>query len=147
MKNMVINNFKSEPYTFLSNMYPCVVEYNKNKYRSVEHAFQAAKSLDTKEQYLVWKTPSPYDAKKVGRKLTLRADWEDVKISIMEDLIHQKFMNPDLRNKLLATGDAELVEGNNWNDYFWGKVNGKGLNWLGKILMKERDSIRNENSN
>lgn len=127
-------------------MYSCVVEYNKNKYRSVEHAFQAAKSLDTKEQYLVWKTLSPYDAKKIGRKLTLRADWEDVKISIMEDLIHQKFMNPDLRNKLLATGDAELVEGNNWNDYFWGKVNGKGLNWLGKILMKERDSIRNENS-
>lgn len=53
MKNMVINNFKTEPYTFLSNMYPCVVEYNKNKYHSVEHAFQAAKSLDTKEQYLV----------------------------------------------------------------------------------------------
>jgi len=141
----IINNFKIEPYTFLSNMYPCIVTYNNNKYPSVEHAYQAAKSLDTKEQYKVWCAGTPYEAKKIGKTLTLRSDWEDVKLSIMEDLIHQKFSLPDLEQRLIATGEAELVEGNNWGDYYWGKVDGQGLNWLGKILMNERNFLNNKN--
>ena len=50
--------------------------------------------------------------------------------------------NPELGNKLLETGNQELVEGNTWGDIFWGVCNGKGQNWLGKILMMVRDEIR-----
>lgn len=138
----IIDNFKIEPYTFLSNMYPAIVRYNNNNYPTVEHAFQAAKTLDTKEQYLIWCCQSPYEAKKIGRKVTLRNDWFEVRNSIMENLIHQKFLHKDLKQKLLATKEAELIEGNNWGDYYWGKVNGVGLNWLGKILMNEREKIK-----
>ena len=63
----------------------------------------------------------------------------------MRDLIHQKFSNENLKIKLLNTKDAILIEENYWGDYFWGKVNGKGLNWLGKILMEERENILKEN--
>lgn len=139
----MIDNFKVEPYTFLSNMYPSIVVYNNNKYPTVEHAYQAAKTLDTKEQYKIWLCNNPYEAKKIGKTLTLRDDWCDVRIEIMKDLIHQKFSDKILKEKLLNTGDQELIEGNYWGDYFWGKVNGKGLNWLGKILMEERSKISN----
>lgn len=143
----IIDNFKIEPYTFLSNMYPAIVKYNNNNYPTVEHAFQAAKTLDTKEQYLIWSCHNPYEAKKIGRKVTLRNDWSKVRNSIMENLIHQKFMHQNLRQKLLDTKDAELIEGNCWGDYYWGKVNGVGLNWLGKILMNERENIKKEINN
>ena len=141
----IIDNFKIEPYTFLSNMYPSIVFYNKNKYPTVEHAYQAAKTLNTKEQYKIWLCSNPYQAKKIGKTLTLRSDWEEIKIDIMRDLIHQKFSNENLKIKLLNTKDAILIEENYWGDYFWGKVNGKGLNWLGKILMEERENILKEN--
>ena len=104
----MIDNFKLPPYNFLSNMYPSVVIYNKNKYPTVEHAYQAAKSLDTKEQYIIWLCDSPYEAKKKGKNLTIREDWDSIKLSIMEDLLRQKFSNPILmkiRNE--ATYNAE----------------------------------------
>ena len=136
----MIDNFKLPPYNFLSNMYPSVVIYNKNKYPTVEHAYQAAKSLDTKEQYIIWLCDSPYEAKKKGKNLTIREDWDSIKLSIMEDLLRQKFSNPILMKKLIATGNEELIEGNWWGDCYWGKCNGYGLNHLGELLMK----IRNE---
>ena len=83
------------------------------------------------------------EAKKRGRKLDLRPDWEKVKISLMYEICMCKFMqNPTLRDSLLATGNALLVEGNNWGDYFWGKVNGNGENQLGLILMDVREKLR-----
>lgn len=61
----------------------------------------------------------------------------------MEEIIHCKFMQHyDLAQKLIATGNAYLEEGNQWGDKFWGTVNGTGENMLGKILMKERDILR-----
>jgi ribA/ribD-fused uncharacterized protein len=73
----------------------------------------------------------------------MRDDWDDVKLGIMRDLVSRKFkQNKDLRLMLEATGDQELVEGNTWNDTFWGVCNGEGCNWLGKILMEVRDGTR-----
>jgi len=76
--------------------------------------------------------------------LELREDWEDVKVNIMKEVVKSKFMsNPELRNKLIATGDAELVELNHWGDRTWGvcsKTN-TGKNLLGKILMEVRKEI------
>ena len=86
---------------------------------------------------------SPGQAKKYGKTVELRKDWEDVKLSIMEEIIREKFIyDPDLVKMLLDTGDKELIEGNNWNDTFWGMCRGKGENHLGKILMKLREELR-----
>jgi len=136
-------------YRFLSNFFLCEVEYGWI-YPSVEHAFQAAKTLDLEARQPFWRPErpmTPAEAKRAGRQLKLRADWEDVKLGIMEELIRIKFgckdvHNPDptklvLRELLLKTGNAELIEGNNWGDRFWG-VDGSGDNHLGEILMKIR---------
>jgi len=80
-------------------------------------------------------------AKKRGRKVTMREDWDQVKIPIMEDLLSQKFSDPVLAKKLVETGDSQLVEGNWWGDVFWGVCRGEGQNNLGKILMKIRERL------
>lgn len=74
--------------------------------------------------------------------MQLRPDWEEAKVGIMEELVRLKFTaHADLRARLLATGDAELIEGNNWNDRFWGVCRGQGQNQLGLILMKVRSEL------
>ena len=89
---------------------------------------------------------SPSEAKRLGRRVSLRRDWEDVKVSIMEEVVRAKFtQNAELADKLLATGDAHLEEGNTWGDRVWGTVNGIGANQLGIILMKIRDEIGKSN--
>ena len=86
----------------------------------------------------------PAEAKSRGRQITLRPDWEEVKLGIMEEIVRVKFtQNHALRQQLLDTGDRELREGNNWHDTFWGVDlrTGKGENHLGKILMKIRSEL------
>ena len=85
---------------------------------------------------------TPGEAKRMGRQVTLRKDWEDVKISVMEKGLRMKFAIPELRDKLLATGEEELVEGNWWGDTCWGVCKGVGANNLGKLLMKIREESR-----
>ena len=140
---MKIDKFENE-YSFLSTFYPCTIIYDNNKYPSVEHAFQAAKTKNKQEQFKIWQAATPGIAKRLGRKVTLREDWEEVKVEVMREFIHQKFQDKTLKKLLLMTEDAELIEGNYWHDYFWGTCNGKGLNHLGKILMEERRRIKNE---
>jgi ribA/ribD-fused uncharacterized protein len=82
------------------------------------------------------------EAKKFGRKVKLRDDWNDVRLQIMGEVVLTKFVvNKDLRDKLIATGQRELIEGNTWHDTFWGVCNGKGGNHLGKILMEVRSML------
>ena len=134
----VIDRFTGD-YDFLSNFHPSPIEVDGVLYPTVEHAFQAAKTEDPEEKRGAAEAPTPGSAKRKGRKVQLRSDWEQVKVGIMEDLVRLKFMtHPDLREQLLATGDAQLVEGNNWNDRFWGVCRGQGRNQLGIILMKIR---------
>ena len=83
-------------------------------------------------------------AKRAGRSLHLREDWEVVKDSIMEEFIYQKFSKKEFKDKLLATGLATLIEGNTWNDTYWGVCNGAGFNRLGKILMKVRGALHDQ---
>lgn len=144
MKNK-ISKFKGE-YDFLSNFYPCFVEFEGKLFPSVEHAFQAAKTLDAKIRKGFAVCPSPAYARSLGREINLRPDWEDVKIDIMTQLVKDKFTRnrarKDIRQLLLNTKDAIIEEGNNHGDTFWGVVNGEGRNELGKILMQVRDGIR-----
>lgn len=72
-------------------------------------------------------------------------DWEEVKDKVMYEIVLAKFtQNPDLKEKLLATGDEHLEEGNTWGDTTWGTVNGIGENRLGIILMKVRKELQEE---
>lgn len=129
-------------YSFLSNFFPCLVIYNGKQYKSVEHAYQAAKVLSPEEHDQIAAAKTPAESKKLARSFTLRPNWDDIKVQIMADLLFQKFTIPELKEKLLATGNAELVEGNWWNDTFWGVCRGRGKNTLGRLLMELRDTLR-----
>jgi hypothetical protein len=85
---------------------------------------------------------TPGKAKREGRGVQLRSDWEDVKYDIMKELVKLKFItHAHLRKELLETGDKYLEETNSWHDHVWGVCQGKGLNWLGKILMEVREEL------
>src|SRR5687767_9057952 len=130
-----IDSFREE-HEFLSNFYPASVSYDGKEYPTVEHAFQAAKTDNHRERKQIQQCGSPSNAKKMGRRVKLRTDWETVKLGIMEALVREKFTrHPELRAALLDTEDRPLIEGNTWSDTFWGTVRGSGKNHLGKILM------------
>jgi ribA/ribD-fused uncharacterized protein len=135
-----IDRFWGE-YRFLSNFYPAPVEWCGQVYPSVEHAYQAAKCADPDDraQFL---TGTAGEAKKNGQRVKLVKNWEGIKVRIMERLVIRKFEHPDLQILLLATGDAELIEGNTWGDRFWGVCGGTGENHLGRILMYVRKALR-----
>ena len=138
---MKIDSFKGE-YFFLSNFYPTKIKYNGIQYLNNEAAFQAQKCT-TMEDRIKFSYLNPSDAKRLGRRIILRNDWESVKISIMREIVFEKFkQNPHLTEKLLDTGNIYLEEGNNWGDRIWGTVNGVGRNELGKILMEVRKEIK-----
>lgn len=139
---MKIDSFSGE-YGFLSNFCDSLVFLDEEAYRSVEHAFQAAKCayMNAREPFKYGGALTPGQAKRAGRKVRLRADWEDVKIDVMRKLLASKFAHPDLADLLVATGDADLVEGNRWGDTFWGVCDGVGLNWLGVLLMERRATL------
>lgn len=139
----VIDRFIGK-YSFLSNFWRCNIRFEGKTYPSTEHAFQAAKTLNDSDRETIRKLTAPKEAKRFGRRVKLRKDWESVKLNIMEMVIEQKFKDPELRGCLLETGDAKLVEGNSWGDVFWGQCDGVGENHLGRILMKVREKIRNE---
>lgn len=131
-------------YRFLSNFWPCVVRLDSVPYLSVEAAYQAAKTDDKQAREILRRCYSASQAKRFGRTVKLRADWDKVKLAVMEDLLRQKFSDTDLRQKLLDTGEEELVEGNTWNDTFWGRCGGVGENHLGRLLLKIRSDLLKE---
>ncbi|MBQ4249410.1 MAG: NADAR family protein [Clostridia bacterium] len=142
-----IRSFKGA-YGFLSNFYPGKVEYEGMEYPTVEHAFQAAKTLDMEKRKAFQTYATPASAKSRGKRVPLRPDWEDVKIGIMKEIVRDKFVrndsDMDLKGALLLTGDAYLEEGNTHGDRFWGTVKGEGRNELGKILMEVREELKNQ---
>lgn len=121
---------------FLSNFYVSSVIYEGIRFENSEAAFQAAKCPERMREFCGL---SPQAAKRLGRRVEMRPDWETVKYDVMYQVCMAKFtQNPDLLEKLLATGDAELVEGNTWGDKVWGVCDGIGENNLGKTLMRIR---------
>ena len=137
----MIDSFRGQ-YYFLSNFYNADVEYDGITYKNNEAAFQAQKVLSDGEK-LRFSELDPRKAKKLGRKVKLRKDWNDVKDNYMYEICKAKFtQHEDLAQKLLETGDEELVEGNKWNDTYWGVCNGKGKNQLGKTLMRIREELK-----
>lgn len=137
----------SDDYRFLSNFFltkkPIV--FGTQSFPSTEHAYQAAKFLDLglRQRFL---SGTPGNAKRLADELRkqgkVRADWVNVRESIMLHFLRQKFYHTDLMPLLLETGNAELIEGNWWGDTFWGVYNGYGKNRLGKLLMQVREECR-----
>ena len=133
-------------YRFLSNFFPSLVEYQGKIWPTIEHAYQASKTLDYDLQEEIRLAPTPGKAKRLGRSVVLRSDWNEIRVGIMRDLIKLKFANPHLRERLMGTGLAYLVEGNHWHDNFWGDCHcnscylHEGSNMLGTILMRQRDA-------
>lgn len=134
-------------YHWLSNSYPSLIIFEGIKYPTVEHAFQAMKSTDVSIRQMIANLSSPGEAKKYGKKIDIRPDWDQVKVTVMHKLLEAKFEYPGLKKRLQATRDIELVKGNYWHDNFWGRCLCKrcrndpkivGRNMLGNILMSIR---------
>lgn len=139
-----IEGFQGE-YRFLSNFWPVSIflEGQNEPYPSVENAYQASKTLSIKLREEI-RNLTAGKAKKIGQTLVLRNDWNnDLRIQTMKSLLIQKFdgRNPELVEKLLATGNAEIIEANTWGDTFFGVCDGKGENHLGKLLMEVRNNL------
>lgn len=138
-----IIEFKNE-FRFLSNFCKCNVEYNGVVYKSAEAAFQAQKCANESDRKL-FENIKADEAKKLGKTVELRKDWEDVKINIMREIVFAKFsQNEELKMALINTGDRCIIEVNLWKDKFWGVSRGTGKNWLGRILMETRDKLKND---
>lgn len=153
----MISCFDGDNY-FLSNFYPSSVIYGPNDdiFPSNENAYQAAKAMLVSQNYSEFLTCRASESKKLGRKINFIRNgkdyfpkWEEIKIKVMRKILYNKFHNTELREKLFATGDQELVEGNWHGDVFWGKIPQKhdwvGENHLGKLLMELRENLRKEN--
>lgn len=137
---MAIDSFDGN-FDFLSNFF---VEEDGS---TVEHLYQASKTLDLGWREAILAAPTPGKAKRLGSKAPLRKDWEQVKVQIMFDLVRKKFKNKTLAIKLIDTFPTELIEGNTWHDNFWGNCscpkcrNKTKSNMLGFILMQIRDEL------
>lgn len=136
----MIRSFKGK-YAFLSNFYTC---FPNN--RSVEHFYQASKATNDTDRRYVLSSPDSATAKKRGRSIKCRSDWQDIRVDCIYRFLVEKYHIPMLRKALLDTEDRELIEGNSWGDIEWGvdEKTGIGKNLLGKLLMKLRSDIRKE---
>ena len=135
-------------YAFLSNFFYAPFVYDGIIYPTNEHFFQAMKTLDQEKRKQIAEAKTPGAAKRMGRQVQLREDWEEVKYTAMRVGVERKFdAHPGLADKLIATGDAILVEGNSWHDNIWGScfcpkcAAIAGKNWLGEILMERRKEL------
>ena len=143
------NNIKGffDEFRFLSNFHVMPsftpIYHDGMIYESTEAAYMASKTLD-KELRKKFQGIEPREAKKLGREIPLREDWEEIKDQIMYEVNYHKYsVNEELKQKLLTTGDRYLEETNWWGDRYWGVCNGEGRNQLGKTLMRIRSELRN----
>lgn len=134
--------FKGE-LSWLSNFQPVKVIRDGVQFPSVENAYASAK-CKYKEDVEGFIDCTAAQAKRKGRSVCNREDWDEIKLSVMEDLCRQKFNQEPFKSKLIETGDQEIIEWNAWKDVFWGKdiKTGEGQNHLGKIIMKIRDEVK-----
>lgn len=153
----MIARFEDE-YAFLSNFYPWgsdewadPITIKGKTFPSAEHAYQAAKFLDPVSQEAIRNAITPGAAKRAARQATnLRPGWDEIRVDVMRVVLEHKFAaGTALADRLLATGDEYLMEGNTWGDTFWGTVNQAGNLWtganqLGMLLMERREALRQQ---
>jgi hypothetical protein len=135
----------SDEFRFLSNFFPSPFIHNDILYKSVEHFYQAQKTIDIEKRKELAECKTAAIVKKESRKITIREDWEAIKDKVMWTGLANKFIpGSELAEMLLATEDLILEEGNYWGDVYWGvdSKTGKGKNKLGKMLMKLRKILK-----
>ncbi len=134
----------SGKYEFLSNFHPSTIKHRGISYPTNEHYFQALKTKDIEERKRIALLSTPGKAKRAGRKLERRKNWEKYRIIVMKRGLQRKFKQPKFKELLLQTGDNILQEGNNWGDTFWGVdlATGEGENMLGVLLMRVREELK-----
>jgi len=126
-------------YAFLSNFYAASFRWECRRWPTVEHAYQAAKNLKYADLILECETPG--EAKRLGGQLSLREDWEEIKVHVMLSLLRAKFYyNPELAERLKGI-EEYIQEDNTWGDTFWGVCEGVGENMLGRLLMRVRQEL------
>jgi len=141
-----------EQFEFLSNFFMCAITYDGIVYPSTEHAYQAAKAMNHVDKIRISRLKTPGEAKREGRKIAMRPDWDQIKDQVMYDICKMKFSIPYFKTQLLLTGDAFLQEGNNWHDNYWGVCGCNNCpqhrvfpkeqqNHLGKVLMQIRAEL------
>ena len=150
MANMIVR-FEAD-YAFLNNSFPCSVVWEGVEYQSVEHAFQASKTIDVEQSEAIRNAPTPLEAYHLGMRVTLRPNWNESRFDVMLGCLRAKFRDPVLREKLLATGETtKLVNDtyvsfthNPWfrRDRVWGMYDGTGENRLGELLMQIRKELK-----
>ena len=140
-----IRGFQGE-YRWLSNFWHSPIRFGDWVFPTAEHAYQASKSLHPIDWQKIIDCPSPGAAKRLGKTMKLRPDWNQVKVENMTEILRAKFQIPELRQKLLDTGEALLIEENTWRDTFWGTYRGKGANMLGLCLVGIRKEIQSTES-
>jgi len=141
-----IKGFTGE-YRWLSNFWPSPFEFNNYAWPTVEHAYVAHKAHPgrLKNVYGTVIDMTPGQAKRYGRTIKIRNDFDMIKLYLMQALQYRKYTeNEELLQKLLATGSREIEETNTWGDTFWGVCDGVGDNHLGKIIMGLRWGFKNE---
>lgn len=135
----------TDEYGCFSNFADYPVEIDGKVWPTTEHYFQAQKFFDAVHQESIRREKSPMIAAQMGRdrKRPLRPDWGAVKVGVMRKAVHAKFLqHPDIKEILVATGDAMLVE-HTTNDAYWGDGgDGRGRNMLGQILMEVREELK-----
>jgi len=133
--------FRKKEYGWLSNFWRNPQKVDDFIYQTNEHYYQSEKTNDVHIKMWIAQAPNPYLAMKAGRALRkdkeLRDNWDDIKVEIMLTGLRAKFKDPELRDKLIKTGNIILTEDSN-TDMFWGK---KGKDMLGKLLMQVRKEI------
>jgi ribA/ribD-fused uncharacterized protein len=140
----VIGPFRGK-YRFLSNFYPSPIIYEGRYYATVEHAYQASKTDSGPDKAEIQDAPKPEIARRRGKALrVVSPGFKERRLDIMYVLVHKKFFGhtTELGDRLLETGEEELVEVNTWGDTFWGRCKGVGTNHLGQTLMRVRDELR-----
>lgn len=142
-----IAEFRGECF-FLSNFFPCTLAGARGlEYPSAEHAFQGGKTRDPVQRARIAAAPTAGAAKRLGKRVELVRGWDEYRHVVMRAVLRTKFADPELAQRLLATGDAELVEGNRWCDQEWGSCccprhrDIPGQNWLGRYLMQRRGEL------
>ena len=139
----MITEFQNE-HRWLSNFAPVKIKLDGLEFPSVEHAYMSAKS-DNAEWKKFCSNPNNKagDVKRQSRNVTLKEDWDEIKLEVMKECVTQKFSQEPYRTKLLETGTQHIQERNRWNDKFWGvclKTN-KGENHLGRLIMDVRSAL------
>lgn len=139
---------KEGGHTPLSNFSESPMVIDGDGWPTVEHYYQAMKTTDPAEREKIRRAQSPGEAKRLGRRVALRPDWEEIKLLVMRRALKYKFRYDNSDGVyLMSTGDQYLAEGNDWNDRFWGvspAVGGYGQNWLGVLLMARRAELRSD---